>query len=159
MRARDDRGSRIRVRAPWVTGLPTKAQKRDARLLELRLLFVRMFRKGSVQVAVVELVGLWLAAGLFLIPGVIGFLEERHGVFMLLMMVGGLLGVFGAMRPGMLVREYAQRRRDFRDTLRADPYCVACGYHLEGVSAEGDGCIVCPECGAAWRLGGNERGG
>lgn len=30
--------------------------------------------------------------------------------------------------------------------------CPACGCGLRGVEAEADGCSVCPECGAAWRL-------
>jgi ribosomal protein L37AE/L43A len=28
--------------------------------------------------------------------------------------------------------------------------CPGCSYVLDGVPAEGDGCVVCPECGAAW---------
>lgn len=30
--------------------------------------------------------------------------------------------------------------------------CASCGYLLSGCEAEADGCTVCPECGAAWRL-------
>lgn len=29
--------------------------------------------------------------------------------------------------------------------------CLACGYGLEHVPRAEDGCVVCPECGAAWR--------
>ncbi len=36
--------------------------------------------------------------------------------------------------------------------------CAACGYALEGVLAEQDGCAVCPECGAAWKLGSSHEG-
>lgn len=38
--------------------------------------------------------------------------------------------------------------------------CPACGYALEGLTPETDGCVVCPECGAAWRpdsLGDRDR--
>ncbi len=31
-------------------------------------------------------------------------------------------------------------------------YCTCCGYPLEGLTPEPDGCTVCPECGAAWRM-------
>lgn len=31
--------------------------------------------------------------------------------------------------------------------------CPACFYDLEDVPATEDGCTLCPECGAAWRLG------
>lgn len=30
--------------------------------------------------------------------------------------------------------------------------CPACGYNLKGLEPQDDGCTVCPECGAAWRL-------
>jgi hypothetical protein len=30
--------------------------------------------------------------------------------------------------------------------------CPACGYGIRGVPSEADGCTVCPECGAAWRV-------
>jgi hypothetical protein len=30
--------------------------------------------------------------------------------------------------------------------------CAACGYDLIGQEPEEDGCRVCPECGAAWRI-------
>ena len=29
--------------------------------------------------------------------------------------------------------------------------CAVCGYALDGLKIEPDGCRVCPECGAAWR--------
>jgi hypothetical protein len=30
--------------------------------------------------------------------------------------------------------------------------CVCCGYDLENLKADADGCTVCPECAAAWDL-------
>jgi hypothetical protein len=30
--------------------------------------------------------------------------------------------------------------------------CPACGYEIGSLPAATDGCTVCPECGAAWRL-------
>lgn len=38
-------------------------------------------------------------------------------------------------------------------TITAHGFCGACGYSLRGLAAEGDGCLVCPECGGAWRAG------
>jgi hypothetical protein len=35
--------------------------------------------------------------------------------------------------------------------------CYACGYDLVDLPAEGDGCTVCPECGAAWRVDAQEE--
>lgn len=36
--------------------------------------------------------------------------------------------------------------------LRECRLCLACGYDMNGCKVENDGCTVCPECGAAWRL-------
>lgn len=33
--------------------------------------------------------------------------------------------------------------------------CPSCGYELRGLPTEEDGCTVCPECGAAWRVPGS----
>jgi hypothetical protein len=30
--------------------------------------------------------------------------------------------------------------------------CAGCAYELSGAPAGADGCRVCPECGAAWRV-------
>ena len=30
--------------------------------------------------------------------------------------------------------------------------CGSCGYALQGLGREPDGCVVCPECGAAWKV-------
>jgi hypothetical protein len=37
--------------------------------------------------------------------------------------------------------------------LSAIRLCL-CGYDIDGLGTEPDGCVVCPECGAAWRLPG-----
>ena len=31
-------------------------------------------------------------------------------------------------------------------------HCAGCWYPLSGVPQQEDGCVVCPECGAAWRV-------
>ena len=36
--------------------------------------------------------------------------------------------------------------------LRKMGRCPCCTYRLPGIIAESDGCTVCPECGAAWKL-------
>ena len=33
------------------------------------------------------------------------------------------------------------------------PVCYVCNYDLANLNACDDGCTVCPECGAAWKLG------
>lgn len=39
-----------------------------------------------------------------------------------------------------------------RDSLLTSDICPACAYRIAGVPPEPDGCTVCPECGAAWRM-------
>lgn len=31
-------------------------------------------------------------------------------------------------------------------------FCGSCGYEIKEISPAGDGCRVCPECGAAWKV-------
>ncbi len=42
---------------------------------------------------------------------------------------------------------------EFVAAFLADKRCPACTYDLDGAAAGADGCTVCPECGAAWRVG------
>ncbi len=52
--------------------------------------------------------------------------------------------LLGIVRPGRA----AQTRSRFVDAL----LCPACAHDLKGVPPRDDGCTVCPECGAAWRV-------
>jgi len=36
-------------------------------------------------------------------------------------------------------------------------FCGGCGYRLNGLAQEQDGCSVCPECGAAWKIENNSQ--
>jgi hypothetical protein len=38
----------------------------------------------------------------------------------------------------------------WRSTLLEHDCCPSCGYRVAELVAEGDGCVVCPECGSAW---------
>lgn len=40
----------------------------------------------------------------------------------------------------------------FKTALAARDLCRACGYDMQRLTPEPDGCARCPECGAAWRL-------
>lgn len=63
----------------------------------------------------------------------------------------GFLAIIGLLRLVWVL----DRRRDLRERLQLQslPHaCLACGYELDGLSVEPDGCTVCPECGSAWRF-------
>jgi hypothetical protein len=43
-------------------------------------------------------------------------------------------------------------RNRVRAALLAEGRCPSCGYPLHGLEQQPDGCTLCPECGAAWRI-------
>ncbi len=45
-----------------------------------------------------------------------------------------------------------RERRERAKVLTMRGCCGACGYGIQHVASEPDGCRVCPECGGAWRL-------
>lgn len=59
------------------------------------------------------------------------------------------LGVIPALVTIFLARRLA-RRGIARSYVRAG-LCASCGYDLQALDIEGDGCRQCPECGSAWR--------
>lgn len=50
------------------------------------------------------------------------------------------------------LRRIRKEKEASRDRMLKAGLCASCGYVLQGISPEQDGCIVCPECGAAWRF-------
>ena len=66
-----------------------------------------------------------------------------------------LLGVLVATPAAMnyFTRETGERRfrRELAASYVAEGICASCAYSLKGLPDEPDGCVTCPECGAAWR--------
>lgn len=70
-----------------------------------------------------------------------------------------LLGVGAVVRQPInsavdrVVRRFIGRNRAAEIARRALEHgvCPSCGYALAGIEAQADGCVQCPECGAAWR--------
>jgi hypothetical protein len=66
-----------------------------------------------------------------------------------------LLAALLAAVAMLIVLVLAVRRLDRIDRIQSMPaagLCPACGYGIRGVRQADDGCTVCPECGAAWRV-------
>lgn len=57
-------------------------------------------------------------------------------------------GAFWAMR-----RFEKSLAADAARLMLIDALCPSCAYGLHGLPEDPDGCLVCPECGAAWRRG------
>lgn len=62
----------------------------------------------------------------------------------------GMAGVIVALSYRKLLRVLLSRRR--ARLCGQIPMCAVCGYRLSGLAAGDDGCVVCPECAAAWRI-------
>jgi hypothetical protein len=101
--------------------------------------------------------------GGFILSGVIG-VPLFFGVvigpsFWLMSPRFGLLGPVLACLPmvfilgaaPVLIARLVVGRRVAREYVRAG-YCGSCGYDIQAAPIAADGCRVCPECGAAWRV-------
>jgi hypothetical protein len=65
-------------------------------------------------------------------------------------MVAAAIAVFLQVMVASMFRSHSYRKAGLA-CLRAG-LCPSCGYDIATHAPEGDGCTVCPECGAAWRL-------
>lgn len=117
---------------PKLAGFLRLAMKVEARRIDWRWAVLGVL--GAVAVVFLQLV---IDA---CVPG-LTFLQ-RASVFTVCV----VLMVFG-------LREFVRRRSgpSFAATAVSMGVCGSCGYTLEELPTEGDGCVVCPECGAAWK--------
>lgn len=66
----------------------------------------------------------------------------------------GFLFVFPGTVLGIEMARHGWRSPQYAiDAMKRVGRCPSCAYRIDGVTPEGDGCTVCPECGGAWRLG------
>jgi hypothetical protein len=95
---------------------------------------------------------LWSAA-------VLGFAPAASGIVRwpgwqdeaMLLFAAAVIVLAAALVP----RGFRQKRANIERVVRtALPFCAVCGYAINGLLVQADGCTVCPECGAAWRLPG-----
>lgn len=61
---------------------------------------------------------------------------------------------FAAVVLGLMMQmvAYQPMLRWYVDRRLARGECGACEFHLEDILPDPDGCTLCPECGAAWKL-------
>ncbi len=96
---------------------------------------------GAVAVGfpmVIAFAMMWMPAGvldlkLWLIP---------------IFLIPAVLIPFGMV--AVLVRAPKLAWSTWTEQIIAQGHCPSCGYPLEGLDPEPDGCRVCPECGGAW---------
>lgn len=112
---------------------------------------------GSYERALRRARSVWyhlLMSGLILTLGSLGFLAawlawSDGPLKASLFGVAGLVSWYVAWRHPRWVK---RRMWVMRCQLVGSDRCFACAYGMSGIQPEGDGCMVCPECGAAWRI-------
>lgn len=146
LRLRDDRGVPRPIRSPHLR-LEWKAD--EGAVTWYRLAQVRRDSESVVT----RLVG-WgvlAAACVLLLYAGVGALRSGDSGKALLMFafVPPVIGL------GLIWRSQMRAALHRLEARRAalPPVCPSCRYDLAGLSPEGDGCVVCPECGAAWKVG------
>jgi hypothetical protein len=89
---------------------------------------------------------LWgIVVVIFLVSGAVALFQSKD--------LAALAAVF--MLPilkGMDIIDRRQFHARYQQVAELPPACLACLYELSGCPTDADGCTVCPECGAAWRL-------
>jgi len=95
-----------------------------------------------------------LGFGLYLVIVVvtIGFGADPFRSFIGAMFVFPFSLLFG-VPMGLWVRKVSWRSlAHARDALLAAHICPSCAHGIARIPLQPDGCVVCPECGAAWRM-------
>jgi len=150
----DDRGRAVEpwLKRPWWRAESRRAPLSNAtierviRRIRPRFSFQRrlFFQTAALSLAVLA----WLYVALV----VWKIQAAGAGLLMLLVALCFMIG---------LLTQYLQRRTvprsifvwRLRDAMVAEGLCASCGYPIRGLEVEADGCAVCPECGAAWKVG------
>ncbi len=138
---RDDRGASVPMCAPTESGL-------DARRDSMRV-HNNAWKSQPRSLALIVLMttGSYVAAGM----GIRAALGRPLFPADLVAQICGFVGVFFVIAL-IWSRRRAQLTAEYIAECRALRACASCGYSLQRLSPEPDGCTVCPECGAAWRL-------
>ena len=155
MKIKDDRGRTHDVSR--IKSLPSELLNRADRRHELMR---QLKRKSTGNVMYTETIGMLLLSVPFLfgVPGFVWGIRESEslGYLLFMFLVGGfgiVLLIAAVTRPRTLRREINRLSTELELLRQTDQTCLVCGYALEGLLAESDGCVVCPECGGAWSLG------
>ncbi len=147
----DDRGRRVSTLVPPL---------REPQGLALQAITPDLFRAVCARVgARVEVTsrGWQVTGGVLTI--IIGLLLTVPGVWNRGLLMLWLYGVPGLFAGVMLVRAGMRFRPrfpganadDLARAVAAEGLCPSCAYTIRGLATEPDGCVVCPECGSAWR--------
>ena len=153
----DSRGVAWNVPLPTVS-LSYPASEGDER--RGRLVALRARIHGTPRWRVAMCIGGSLLVVIIAFPLLVAYLfvMGQSPPTSVMMMLGGwlvltMVGLWWSVGPGAGVTQ----NRLIKE-VRQVGLCPCCGYELRDLEAAGDGCTVCPECGAGWRMTA-ERGG
>lgn len=145
MKVRDDRNRPCNAFPAWsawrLTALPSEVRKR----VETRMVNLGAASSLEMSGTVFALIGVVLIA-LAIAPVI------RSWVVLVWLCVWGATMYVIRLRYGRDRSHRTLRITASRRVLLAEERCASCAYLLTGIPAEGDGCTLCPECGAAWQL-------
>lgn len=121
--------------------------------------FIRAIKHRHLGAAIAPVAGwvMLVIAAVAVVPLMMGAIQS--GVTTVANRLSLLDAILGLALGGMWIYAGIRLTRSFGidpDTMRkemlARARCASCGYSLVGVPREADGCTVCPECAAAWRV-------
>lgn len=138
---RDDRGASVPMCAPTESGL-------DARRDSMRV-HNNAWKSQPRSLALIVLMttGSYVAAGMGIRAALGRPLLSVYQIASACVFAAAFIvvAVVWSRRRAKVTAEYIAE-------CRAHRVCASCGYLLQDLPLESDGCTVCPECGAAWRL-------
>ena len=154
----DDRGWRVPLvrtmlaLVPWWAGPLPRATQSAVRsdLLKWSWRKQNVFRRDE----------LWYGAVIAVLPALLSFgplmlsmaLNWPAGWWRFAVIIPGTIVMF-LLLPDLLWRLMPPSRcRLVADAVLKHGCCASCGYGIDGASVQEDGCCVCPECGAAWKV-------
>lgn len=126
----------------------------------MRMIEKRIEQKSKKSTVISEMVCLlllslpFLSVSIVLLPRVGDFQSLPSLIFPCSLAVLGVLILLSAVtRPRTIRRERSKLAQELELYLsQFQGICLICKYELKGLPPEPDGCTVCPECGAAWRI-------
>ncbi len=127
----------------------SKASRIDPWLLASRA--CRATRRQSIRIGLLTGLAYGLLMSLyFTVSFSSGMFHFSYGWFDLAMLL--FMAVMFGLPMAMMTYCMAWRSPEHaRDALLEYDLCPGCVHGLGGIPPEPDGCVVCPECGAAWR--------
>jgi hypothetical protein len=141
MKAWDDRGRTVRLKASWLRSKVDQSLPPPLKIGPEQIKRADFFERRIAAELIISLV--------FILGGCIFMWRFVNAPAHLLLML--ILG-FGLL---LTVLWRAAARMDLVSGIHymlAKPQCPGCDHLLTGVPPQQDGCTICPECGAAWRL-------